>query len=60
MQACLRNYLPVFLHVWQLKSFWHDRTLTEDDVDIQTFEDMETCPAVSRDELRGDLPAKRH
>ena len=51
LQACLRNYRPVFLHVWQLKSFWHDRTLTIEDLDIQTFEDMETRPPVDRHAL---------
>ena len=51
LQACLRNYRPVFLHVWQLKSFWHDRTLTVEDLDIQTFEDMETRPPVDRNKL---------
>ena len=55
LQACLRNYRPVFLHVWQLKSFWYNRTLTIQDIDFQTFEDMETRPPVSRDALSVDM-----
>jgi cytidine deaminase len=55
LQACLRNYHPVFLHVWQLKSFWYNRTLTVEDIDFQTFEDMETRPPVNRQSLPMEL-----
>jgi len=55
LQACLRNYRPVFLHVWQLKSFWYNRTMSNQDIDFQTFEDMETRPPVNRSSLTPDI-----
>ena len=55
LAACLRNYSPVFLHIWKLRSFWHDLSLTESDVDFQTFEDMETRPPTSVSQLSEPL-----
>jgi cytidine deaminase len=53
--ASLRNYRPVFLHMWQLKSFWYSRVVSDTDVDTQTFEDWETRPAVGISQLTPTL-----
>ena len=53
--ASLRNYRPIFLHMWQLKSFWYSRLVSDSDVDTQTFEDWETRPAVGMSQLTSTL-----
>lgn len=51
ISASLRNYKPLFLHMWQLKSFWHNRSVSESDIDTQSFEDWETRPPVRVSDL---------
>jgi hypothetical protein len=46
IQAALRPYRATFFHFWQLKTFWHESKVTEEDIEILTFEDMETVPAM--------------
>lgn len=46
IQTSLRPYRPTYFHLWQLKSFWHDTKIVEDDLEVHSFEDMETVPAV--------------
>jgi len=46
IQSGLRSYRPVYFHVWQLKTFWHDTKISDDDVEVHSFEDMETVPAI--------------
>ena len=53
--ASLRNYRPIFLHMWQLKSFWYSRLVSDSDVDTQTFGDWETRPAVGMSQLTSTL-----
>ena len=57
VSASLRNYKPMFLHMWQLKAFWHARTVSERDVDTQTFEDWETRPPVTSNDLSAEHAA---
>jgi cytidine deaminase len=45
IQAALRPYRPNYLHFWQLKSFWHDTKIVDDDIEMHSFEEMETVPA---------------
>ena len=45
IQAALRPYRPSYLHFWQLKSFWHDTKIVDDDIEMHSFEEMETVPA---------------
>ncbi|CAM9756738.1 unnamed protein product [Chrysoparadoxa australica] len=51
MNASLRYYKPSYMHIWELKSFWKDGSLSEDDVEVHTFEDMETVPPVLASEI---------
>lgn len=46
IQTSLRPYRPDFLHFWQLQSFWHDTKIVDDDIEMHSFEDMETIPAM--------------
>jgi cytidine deaminase len=45
IQAALRPYRPNYMHFWQLKSFWHDTKIVDDDIEMHSFEEMETVPA---------------
>ncbi|DAZ98775.1 TPA: hypothetical protein N0F65_003991 [Lagenidium giganteum] len=47
LNASLRIYRPSYLHIWQLKTFWHERKLAMDDVDFHSFENIEASPCVA-------------
>mmetsp|Transcript_14252 Transcript_14252/g.33116 ORF Transcript_14252/g.33116 Transcript_14252/m.33116 type:complete len:824 (-) Transcript_14252:1509-3980(-) len=44
IQASLRTFKPTFCHFWQLKTFWHEAKIVSSDVEIHSFEGMETLP----------------
>ena len=46
IQTSLRPYRPRYFHFWQLKTFWHDTKIVQDDLEVHSFEDMETVPAM--------------
>ncbi|TMW57728.1 hypothetical protein Poli38472_014331 [Pythium oligandrum] len=47
LNASLRIFRPSYLHVWQLKTYWHEQKLSMDDVDFHAFENIEASPCVS-------------
>ncbi|ETP35762.1 hypothetical protein F442_16165 [Phytophthora nicotianae P10297] len=47
LNASLRMYSPSYLHIWQLKTFWHERKLSMADVDFHSFENIEASPLVA-------------
>ncbi|CAH0489028.1 unnamed protein product [Peronospora farinosa] len=47
LNASLRIYRPSYLHIWQLKTFWHERKLSMVDVDFHSFEKIEASPLVA-------------
>ncbi|OWZ09848.1 hypothetical protein PHMEG_00017384 [Phytophthora megakarya] len=47
LNASLRMYRPSYLHIWQLKTFWHERKLSMVDVDFHSFENIEASPLVA-------------
>ncbi|KAK1929975.1 hypothetical protein P3T76_014472 [Phytophthora citrophthora] len=47
LNASLRMYRPSYLHIWQLKTFWHERKLSMADVDFHSFENIEASPLVT-------------
>ncbi|KAL4168996.1 hypothetical protein KRP22_009925 [Phytophthora ramorum] len=47
LNASLRIYKPSYLHIWQLKTFWHERKLSMADVDFHSFENIEASPLVA-------------
>ena len=51
----LRPYQPVFMHVWQLKTFWHECKVCEDDIELLAFEDVTTLPAVPANRTEEDI-----
>lgn len=52
IQAALRPYRPTYYHCWQLKTFWHESKIVDSDIEVHSFEDMETLPALSTDQLQ--------
>lgn len=52
IQTSLRSYRPTYFHFWQLKTFWHESKVVDDDIEVHSFETMETLPAVDVDRLR--------
>jgi cytidine deaminase len=44
IQAGLRPYRPTYFHFWQLKTFWHESKIVDDDIEVHTFETMNTVP----------------
>jgi cytidine deaminase len=52
IQASLRSYRPTYFHFWQLKTFWHESKVVDDDIEVHSFETMETRPAVDADRVR--------
>lgn len=46
INSSLRHYRPSFMHIWELKTFWHEGRICEEDIEVHTFEDMETTPPV--------------
>ncbi|OQR94652.1 hypothetical protein ACHHYP_01016 [Achlya hypogyna] len=55
LNAALRVYTPSYLHLWQLKTFWHESKLSLDDVDFHPFEDIEATPAISLADVKEPL-----
>ena len=33
INTALRHFRPSFIHIWELKTFWHEKTICEDDVE---------------------------
>ncbi|CAB9527078.1 expressed unknown protein [Seminavis robusta] len=58
IQTALRFYRPAFLHIWQLKTFWHERKIVDDDAEVHSFEEMETSPALESTDIREGLLAQ--
>jgi len=54
IQTSLRPYRPDFLHFWQLQTFWHDTKIVDDDIEMHSFEDMETVPAMDCSDVLDD------
>mmetsp|Transcript_21870 Transcript_21870/g.45984 ORF Transcript_21870/g.45984 Transcript_21870/m.45984 type:complete len:985 (-) Transcript_21870:97-3051(-) len=50
IQAALRPYRPTYFHFWQLKTFWHESKITDEDIEVHSFEEMETVPAIAVDQ----------
>jgi cytidine deaminase len=48
-------FRPTYFHIWQLKTFWHERKIVDDDVEVHSFEEMEASPALESNLLRGEL-----
>jgi cytidine deaminase len=57
IQTALRIYRPTYFHIWQLKTFWHERKIVDDDTEVHSFEEMETSPALESRDIQGDLAA---
>mmetsp|Transcript_4026 Transcript_4026/g.7061 ORF Transcript_4026/g.7061 Transcript_4026/m.7061 type:complete len:544 (-) Transcript_4026:13-1644(-) len=57
LNASMRIYKPNYLHMWQLKTFWYEYQFLRSDLVFNSFETMETKPAISYRDL--DNPYKR-
>lgn len=52
IQASLRPFRPTYFHFWQLKTFWHESKIVEDDIEVHSFETMENLPPVDVDQIK--------
>ena len=59
IQAALRTFKPMYYHFWQLKTFWHESKIVNSDIEVHSFEEMETLPPVETDQLHGRPLVKR-
>ncbi|KAM3574424.1 hypothetical protein VYU27_003623 [Nannochloropsis oceanica] len=59
INAALRPYRPSFVHMWELKTFWHHAKMCLEDVEVLAFEDIDTAPPVplSHADARAQLVA---
>jgi len=53
IQAALRTFKPMYYHFWQLKTFWHESKIVNSDIEVHSFEEMETLPPIETDQLQG-------
>jgi hypothetical protein len=51
IQAALRTFKPTCYHFWQLKTFWHESKIVTSDIEVHSFEEMETLPPVETSQL---------
>ncbi|KAL3915591.1 MAG: hypothetical protein SGILL_005577 [Bacillariaceae sp.] len=56
IQAALRSYKPIFFHFWQLKTFWHESKIVDSDIEVHSFEEMETMPPIESTQLGDEKP----
>jgi cytidine deaminase len=52
IRESLRPFRPTFFHFWQLKTFWHEFKIVDNDIEVHSYETMETSPAVDAERLR--------
>mmetsp|Transcript_7025 Transcript_7025/g.16230 ORF Transcript_7025/g.16230 Transcript_7025/m.16230 type:complete len:889 (+) Transcript_7025:175-2841(+) len=55
IQSALRRYRPAYFHFWQLKTFWHETKVTDEDIEVHSFEEMETTPAIAFDQTSDEV-----
>ena len=53
IQAALRTFKPMYYHFWQLKTFWHESKIVDSDIEVHSFEEMETLPPIETEQLHG-------
>ncbi|CAM9341794.1 unnamed protein product [Pylaiella littoralis] len=51
INTALRHFRPSFVHIWELKTFWHEKVICEDDVEVHTFEDIDMQPPIPASEV---------
>lgn len=39
INTALRHFRPSFIHIWELKTFWHEKLICEDDVEVRSLGD---------------------
>ena len=54
IRESLRPFRPTYFHFWQLKTFWHETKIVDDDLEVHSYETMETLPAVDTERLRDE------
>jgi len=47
INASLRHYRPTYMHFWQLKTFWRENKICEDDIELHSYQEVDTEPAIS-------------
>eukprot|EP01038_Epipyxis_sp_PR26KG_P015957 gene15957-21652_t len=47
INACLKYYRPAYMHFWQLKRFWRENKVCENDIECHSYEEIATEPALT-------------
>ena len=55
IQAAVRSYRPMYFHFWQLKTFWHESKIVHSDIEVHSFEEMETTPAIEASQITNPI-----
>lgn len=50
ISAALKPYRPDYMHFWQLKTFWNETKVCDDDMECLSFEEISTEPAQTIDQ----------
>eukprot|EP00605_Chrysophyceae_sp_TOSAG23-4_P001026 GSChrysophyteH1.ASY1.ANO1.1127.1 assembled CDS len=51
----LSHYRPSYMHFWQLKTFWVEGKLCDDDIECHSFEEITTQPALTMQQFRSEF-----
>ncbi len=51
IQAALCLYGPTYYHFWQLTTFWYESKITDKDIEVYYFEEMETMSTMVVDQM---------
>jgi len=55
INACLREFKPCFLHMWEVKRFWAEGVLSLDDVEFQSFDTIDASPPLALEQCEPDV-----
>lgn len=55
IQTAMRAYRPTYFHFWQLKTFWHETKICDDDIEVHSFEHMSVRPAIEVEKADPDI-----
>jgi len=55
INAALKPYRPNFMHFWQLKTFWNEAKICDDDIESHSYEEISVDPAVPIDQTENTV-----
>ena len=55
INAALKPYRPNYMHFWQLKTFWSEAKICDDDIECHSYEEISIDPAVPIDQTENTV-----